>query len=127
MAALLASTLLALVPAGAGSPPVVPAPAAYATPAEIRFGNCVAQHESRHQPKAKNPTSSAAGLFQHLKAHWEGNAKWAKWGKHYPARKYATADKAPARIQWLVFIHSVRHGGFRAWQGTNCTWKGHQL
>ena len=28
--------------------------------------------ESRHNPRAANPTSSARGLFQHLAMHWRG-------------------------------------------------------
>lgn len=97
-------------------------PLVEATPAERAFLDCVAHRESRSNPRAKNRTSSAAGRYQMLTATWRGNAKWAKWKGTYPARGIPTADKAPAWIQHLVALHSIRQGGWRHWYyaGSRC-------
>lgn len=90
-------------------------PLVEAEPAERAFLACVAERESRGNPRAKNRTSSAAGLYQMISGTWRGNAKWARWKGTYPARGIPTADKAPAWIQHLVALHSIRRGGWAHW------------
>jgi len=41
-----------------------------------RVGRC----ESGWDANAKNPNSSASGLFQHLARYWEQRSAWAGWG-----------------------------------------------
>ena len=100
------------------------APLHEASVPERTFLACVQEHESRGNHRAENPTSTASGLYQFIDSTWRGNAKWAKWGREYPARKYARASHAPRWIQDLVALHSVRQGGFRHWHGTGCKYRG---
>lgn len=45
--------------------------AAYFAPDEVETALCIMAHESGGNPNAKNPNSSASGLFQHLKSWWD--------------------------------------------------------
>lgn len=93
------------------------------TPRWIReLGLCIRRHESwtAGHYRAHNPSSSAAGAYQFLDSTWQGNAKWAKWQGVRVAAPYRAADLAPAWVQDVVFIHSIRHGGIKAWRGTGC-------
>lgn len=93
------------------------------TPAWIRhLSLCIRKHESINAGHytAHNGTSSAAGAYQFLDGTWQGNAKWAKWNGKYVARQYKAANHAPAWVQDIVFIHSIKRGGIRAWNGTGC-------
>ena len=96
-------------------------PVWHSSPGWIReLGKCIRAHESHHNYKAENPHSTASGAYQFLTATWRGNAKWAKWRGEFVARKYKTAGEAPKWVQDVVFIHSIRHGGIKAWNGTWC-------
>ena len=81
---------------------------------------CIRTHESRHDYRAHNATSSAAGAYQFLDGTWQGNAKWTKYQGEYIATKYKAANHAPAYIQDLVFMHSIDEGGVLNWRGTHC-------
>lgn len=112
-----------------GSPGTAAGPLQDATPAEREFLACVAKRESNNNPRARNPRSSAAGTYQFLTATWQGNAKWAKWKGTYPARKYERAHHAPAWVQHLVALHSIRRGGWTHWHypGSPCNDLGRRL
>jgi hypothetical protein len=84
------------------------------------LATCIRKHESRHDYKAHNATSSAAGAYQFLDGTWQGNAKWTKYRGVYVAAKYKAANHAPAHIQDLVFMHSIEEGGVLNWRGTHC-------
>lgn len=84
------------------------------------LGKCIRAHESGHDYKAENPTSTAAGGYQMLVKMWRGNAKWAKWQGKYVARGYAEASDAPKWVQDVVFVHSIKNGGIKHWHGTWC-------
>lgn len=86
------------------------------------LGLCIRRHESINAGhyRAHNGTSSAAGAYQMLDRFWRGNAKWAKHDGRYVARHYQAANHAPAWVQDVVFIHSIRNGGSSAWRGTGC-------
>lgn len=81
---------------------------------------CIRTHESRHDYRAHNATSSAAGAYQFLDGTWQGNAKWTKYQGKYVAKQYKAANHAPAYIQDLVFMHSIDEGGVLNWKGTHC-------
>lgn len=97
---------------------------ASATAAERSFLRCVSRHESRHDPLAQNPRSTASGKYQFIDSTWVGVAKWARWNDFYPARPYAKARLAPEWVQDLAALHVVRHGGIHAWAGTGCRYNG---
>jgi hypothetical protein len=44
--------------------------AAHLPPAQVAYRDCVAQRESKHDPRAHSATSSAAGKFQFLENKW---------------------------------------------------------
>lgn len=84
------------------------------------LGLCIRRHESKHDYRAHNKSSSAAGGYQMLDAFWQGNARWATWQGKRVAARYKAANHAPAWIQDVVFIHSIKRGGASAWRGTGC-------
>ena len=81
------------------------------------LGMCIRQHESHHNYKARNRRSSAAGAYQYLFGTWSGTARWVKIAKPYA---HKPASSAPPHVQDAVFIHSIQHGGIKAWRGTWC-------
>lgn len=87
-------------------------------------GMCIRRHESINAGhyRAVNPerNTTAAGAYQMLTGFWQGNARWAKWKGKFVARGYSTADAAPPWIQDVVFVHSMKRGGIKAWRGTGC-------
>ncbi len=87
------------------------------------LGLCIRTHESinaGHYRARNSAGSSAAGAYQMLSAFWQGNAKWARWNGERVAAAYEAADHAPAWIQDVVFVHSIKGGGIKAWRGTGC-------
>jgi hypothetical protein len=83
------------------------------------LGLCIRNHESIEAGhyRAENPTSTAAGAYQFLQSTWTGNAKHTPLAKPWA---YKPASAAPPYAQDAVFIHSIEHGGIRAWRGTGC-------
>lgn len=85
------------------------------------LAECIRQHESRHNYRAENGGphggSSAAGAYQFLQGTWTGNAKWVRIAKPYA---HKPASHAPKYVQDAVFIHSIKHGGIKNWNGTYC-------
>ena len=93
----------------------IPQPSRSAPTAAVRLLRCVVNHESRGNPRAENPRSTASGLFQFL------DGTWRHYAKHVPsARKYRHAAHAPAATQWEVALLAVKWGGKHAWDGTHC-------
>jgi muramidase (phage lysozyme) len=91
------------------------------TPKWIRdLAKCIRQHESKHDYRAHNATSSAAGAYQFIDATWQGNARWTLWNGQRIAVTYKAANHAPPWIQDMVFIHSIKNGGIHNWNGTGC-------
>jgi hypothetical protein len=78
----------------------------------------VMQCESRGDPAAKNPRSTASGLFQHLASHWDGprdgraaEAGWAGADVFDPVANIAVAA-------WLVYDG----GGWGHWNASGHCW-----
>lgn len=83
--------------------------------AATKFLECVIRHESRGNPRAENPSSTASGLFQFV------DGTWRHYARRIPsARKYGHAAHAPAAVQWRVAITAVLQGGHGHWRGTGC-------
>ena len=90
------------------------------TPVWIRnLSLCIRRHESLHAGHYKaNNRSGASGAYQFMPGTWRGNALFTPGAKKYA---HGRASSAPAAVQDAVFIHSIRHGGIRAWHGTWCS------
>jgi len=71
----------------------------------------IMQCESGGDPNAKNPHSSASGLFQHLARLWPGRAKAAGW----TGASVFNPEANIAVAAWLLH-HGGRNG---PWTGTN--------
>ena len=56
-----------------------PLVAAYFDPGQVDYALAVLWCESRGDPNAANPTSSARGLFQHLERYWPERSSKAGW------------------------------------------------
>jgi hypothetical protein len=83
------------------------------------FLRCVVHRESRGNPRAENPTSSASGLFQFLDGTWRAYARESGVGA-----RYARASSAPPSVQWALARWVVEHKGRYPWKptvpGTGC-------
>jgi len=55
----------------------------------------VINRESRGDPRAKNPTSTASGLFQFLSSWWLG-----RWDPFDPVKSMHHAEKAVDKVGW---------------------------
>jgi hypothetical protein len=70
--------------------------------------------ESRGDPSAKNPTSSATGLFQHLGSEWDRRAYGSGWGGADIFDPVANTAVAA----WLVY----EAGGWSHWAASGHCW-----
>lgn len=86
-----------------------PLVASYFPAEEVDFAICVIDGESRGDPGAKNPTSSAAGLWQFLRSTWDwvadstGTPSYDEGGPYDP-------ELATRNAVWLW-----RTGGWKHW------------
>ena len=91
-----------------------PLVAAFFEPRHVDLALRVIRCESRGNPTAKNPTSSASGLFQHLGSLWDGRAAKAGWegaDVFDPVANVAVAA-------WLVY----EGGGWSHWYPSRACW-----
>ena len=83
------------------------------------FLRCVMHRESRGDPKAENPHSTASGLFQFLDGTWRSVTRASGIGT-----RYDRASDAPSSVQWSVARWTVEHIGRHPWRptvpGTGC-------
>lgn len=83
------------------------------------FLRCVVHRESRGNPRAQNPTSTASGLFQFLNGTWQAYARESGIGDNY-----LRAKDAPPSVQWDLARWVVKHKGRYPWKptvpGTGC-------
>jgi len=88
-------------------------------PTRIRaLSLCIRMHESIRAGHYKaNNQSGASGAYQFMPDMWKGNALYTPGAKAYAHMK---PSSAPPWVQDAVFIHSIRHGGIKAWHGTWC-------
>ena len=100
-----------------------------------RFAACVANRESHNNPKARNPRSSAQGMYQFLDRSWRHGlahmvaARLHDHGLPWPqAKKVRTYLRAheiaawPAPYQTIGFVAVVSAGGSYHWRlaGSSC-------
>lgn len=67
---------------------------------EVERALCIMDHESRGNPNAKNPRSSAAGLFQFLRSTWN-NVPLSVSGGSYDSGQVYQAEPNIASAAWL--------------------------
>lgn len=83
------------------------------------FLRCVVHRESRGDPKAENPHSTASGLFQFVDQTWRNVTRMSGIGT-----RYDRASDAPSSVQWAVARWTVKHIGRQPWDptvpGTGC-------
>jgi len=79
-----------------------------AGPSQVATALCVANRESRFDPYARNPHSSAAGVFQ-----WVARS-WATYSRRYGFAGHSVFD-AYANI--AVAAHAVADAGWGPWGG----------
>lgn len=83
------------------------------------FLRCVVHRESRGNPTAQNPYSSASGLFQFIDGTWRSVTRMSGIGT-----QYARAKDAPSSVQWAVARWTVENIGRHPWRptvpGTGC-------
>lgn len=88
--------------------------AAYFRPQDVDKAVLVAWCESRYDPNATNPSSGAAGLFQHIPRYWaDRSANAGVGGSHI----YDPEPNA-AVAAWLVYSN----GGWKHWNASASCW-----
>jgi len=84
--------------------------AAYFPASEVNRALCIMAKESGGNPNAKNPRSSASGLFQHLARYWGERSSAAGWGG-------ASIWSPEANIAVAAWLQ--RTGGWTHWSPYN--------
>lgn len=82
-----------------------PLVAAYFQPADVDLALLVIGCESGGDPNAKNPNSTASGLFQHLASYWDGRASAAGWA----GSSIWNPEANVAVAAWLVYSDGWHH------------------
>lgn len=86
---------------------------AYDVPVSLETWARIAWCESNHQPEAKNPRSSASGLFQNLARYWDGRAE---------AAGFPDGDIWNPRVHAFVSAHLAETGGVGHWNPSRHCW-----
>ncbi len=79
-----------------------------AGPGQVGMALCIANRESHFNPYARNPGSSAAGVFQWV------SGSWATYSRRYG---YGGASVFDAYANIAVAAHAVADGGWGPWGG----------
>lgn len=98
----------------AGATVAVPLTPGFADAAEPDWGPIIAC-ESGGNPKAKNPSSTASGLFQFINGTW----------KAYGGLEFApTARQATVEQQYIVANRAFAREGYSPWNASKSCWAG---
>jgi hypothetical protein len=87
-------------------------------PSEVERAMQILECESHGDPRAKNPRSSAAGLFQFLQRTWDGAARHLDLPSYAEGGPYDPAANVEAAA-WLVEEGS----GWRHWTCAPRSWR----
>jgi hypothetical protein len=77
----------------------------------------IALCESRNNPKAKNPTSSASGRFQFIKSSWK------HYGKQLWGDKWIEKNVFDYEDNTELAVYVYKKNGTRDWNASNECWK----
>jgi hypothetical protein len=75
--------------------------ATYFVSEKVNIALCIMEHESGGNPDAKNPLSSAAGLFQFLQSTWDGMIPNSVAGGSYDSGAPYDPEKNVRAAAWL--------------------------
>lgn len=92
-----------------------PLVADYFRPADVNLALRIIDCESHGDPNAKNPRSSASGLWQHLATYWPSRASAAGWG----GSSIWDPEANTAVAAWLAYSE-----GFHHWNASRGCWGG---
>jgi hypothetical protein len=87
---------------------------AYFQPQDVERAVLVVWCESRYDPGATNPSSGAAGLFQHIPRYWSARAEAAG----VPGSNIYDPTANTAVAAWLVYSN----GGWKHWNASIGCW-----
>lgn len=90
----------------------IPAPAF----AQLSPFSLIAQYESGDNPAARNPNSTASGLFGFINSTWQTDL--AAIGGN--VAEYPSAYLAPASLQFAVAAYDLQNNGFADWTCAGC-------
>jgi soluble lytic murein transglycosylase-like protein len=71
----------------------------------------IAHRESRFQPWAKNPNSTASGVFQVVSGTWQGFVSRYRYGHLVSAYVF------DGRANVILSLRYVKHNGWSPWGG----------
>ncbi len=74
---------------------------AYFDPGDIETAMCIMSHESGGNPNAKNPKSTAAGLFQFLRGTWDNMVPASVSGGSYASGQVYNGEANIRSAAWL--------------------------
>jgi hypothetical protein len=87
----------------------------YFRPGDVSRAVRIVKCESGGNPAAVNPSSGAAGLFQHLPRYWKSRTASAG----FPGASPLDAEANVAASAWLVY----HGGGFSHWAASADCWR----
>jgi hypothetical protein len=82
-------------------------------PGQSAYALAIADRESGFYPWAKNPYSSASGVFQHLASYWPGRA--ASLNRGWFGKGAWPASVFDPRANAIAAAIMVRNSGWGAW------------
>lgn len=91
----------------------------YFQPDDVGRALAVMYCESGGDPDAKNPYSTASGLFQHLASMWPERSEAAGWD----GRSVFEPEANVAVAAWLVY----EGGGWSHWNASKSCWSGNEV
>lgn len=92
--------------------------AVYFPASEIERALCVMSAESRGDPNADNPTSTAAGLFQFLRSTWDSVVPISVTGGSYASGQVYLPEPNVRAAAWLVAADGWHH--WNPWKRGEC-------
>lgn len=102
--------------------------AAQLPPAQEQYRDCVIKRESNHNPRARNPRSSAAGLYQFLDSKWRhglAHMVTQRLKAHGMEPRSAKSLRSALRKQPIHLWHpDYQHVGFAAVLNAKGPWSG---
>ena len=91
---------------------------AYFPVGEVNRALCIMDHESKGDPNADNPNSTAAGLFQFLRGTWDSVVPRSVTGGSYGSGQVYLPEPNIRAAAWLVANDGWHH--WNPWKRGEC-------